>query len=492
MTSAGELLHQIDDPNLSLHERTRLRCQLAKQFEKAGNYEAACRALDNLWSGCGNPPNLDALDERTSAEVLLRVGVLTGQIGSCRLIKGSQKMAKDLIDESITIFESLRDVKKVAEGRIEIALCCMREGTPDIARALYAQALARLDDNDGDLKATAVLRSAILEVLANRLHDALSILSTAVELFEASNNHTLRGSFHNQLGIVLEKLGVSENRPDYIERVFSEYAAASFHFKQAGHARYQGSVENNLGMLCIQVGRFSEAHEHLDLAQALFTGEADSIDLARLEDTRARVLLAEGQAAKAEQASRTAVQMLERGDHELLLAEALTTHGTALALLSRRSEAREVLETAIDIAVHIDEFESAGLAALTLVEYLAEHLSIDELCFTLQRAHTWLKNTQSASSRRRLMECACRTLSIVHSFRPDWSSFSLDETLRRQEGRFIQMALEDAGGSVTRAAALLGLRGHQSLQSILNLRHQDLLGLRKPIRPRRRSIIHAA
>jgi hypothetical protein len=50
--------------------------------------------------------------------VLLRVGVLTGWIGSTKLIKGSQKVAKTQIDESIEIFESLPDVKK---AQIEIA-----------------------------------------------------------------------------------------------------------------------------------------------------------------------------------------------------------------------------------------------------------------------------------------------------------------------------------------------------------------------------------
>ena len=128
MSSVRELRHQIPDPKLSTNERVRLRCELAKQLEKAGNYEAACGAMDTLWPGVGRFPNLDRLDQRTSAEVLLRVGVLTGWIGSTRLIKGSQEIAKNLISESINIFECLPNIKKVAEARIEIALCCMREG----------------------------------------------------------------------------------------------------------------------------------------------------------------------------------------------------------------------------------------------------------------------------------------------------------------------------------------------------------------------------
>ena len=105
MSSVKELLHQIPDPNLSATERVQLRCQVAKQLEKIGNHEAAVRAMDDLWPAFGKPPNVEGLDELTSAEVLLRVGVLTGWIGSSKLIKGSQDVAKSLITESITIFE---------------------------------------------------------------------------------------------------------------------------------------------------------------------------------------------------------------------------------------------------------------------------------------------------------------------------------------------------------------------------------------------------
>ena len=94
MHAVSNLLHQIPDPNLSDNERVRLRCQLARQFERTGNYTAACRAMDDMWPGVGKRPNLDALDTHTSAEVLLRIGVLTGWVGDIKLIKGSQEIAK--------------------------------------------------------------------------------------------------------------------------------------------------------------------------------------------------------------------------------------------------------------------------------------------------------------------------------------------------------------------------------------------------------------
>ena len=489
MSSIRELVQQIPDPTLSNDERVRLRCQLAKQFEKTGNYEAACGAMGNLWPGLGKSPNLSLLDDRTRAEVLLRVGVLTGLIGSMRLIKGSQQIAQNLMNESIAIFESLDDVKKVAEAQTEMALSCTREGRLEKARTLYANALARLDDDDGDLKAVAVLRGAIVELMASRPQDALDLLSAETALFEASPNHALRASFHAEFARVLKHLGVAERRPDYLERALNEYASSIFHLEQAGHARYQGIAENNLAMLLLQLERFTEAHAHLDRAQALQTRIGDGAHLAAIDETRARVLLAEGKFAQAEKVALGATQLFEKGDEHGLLAEALTTQGVALVHLHRFDEAAAVLGRAMEVATQAGDFEKAGLAALSLLERLAEQLSEDELIAVVEFARESLRDTQNAEIRERLTKCAYRVLSIIHTARPDWANFSLDETLRRHEARFVQMALEDSGGSVTKAAELLGLPGHQSLIFILNRRHPHLLAARTPVKPRRRSII---
>lgn len=363
----------------------------------------------------------------------------------------------------------------------------MREGALDLARKLYTEALAKLNDEDADLKATAVVRSAIVEVRAHRLNIALNILTTAGELFEASSSHLLKGCFHNELAVVLKNLASMESHPDYLDRALREYAAASFHFEEAGHARYQGVVENNLALLFLQVRKFDEAHEHLDRAQALYTQLDDNIHLAQIEESRARVLAAEGAIAKAAKIAQTAILVLEKGDQQAPLAEALITHGVALACLDRDKQAHATLERAISIAEQSGDLERAGFAALCLVEQLFEHLSDDELCSVLERARSFLKDTHDIALLRRLIECACRIISRIHTTHPNWTTFSLSETLRRHEGRYIQMALEDCSGSVTKAAGLLNLHGHQTLNFILNSRHPQLLKARTPIRPRRRS-----
>ena len=64
--------------------------------------------------------------------------------------------------------------------------------------------------------------------------------------------------------------------------------------------------------------------------------------------------------------------------------------------------------------------------------------------------------------------------------------FNMYDTVHEYEARLIEQALDEAGGSVTKAARLLGLT-HQTLGTILNTRHKRLADKRTPVRRRLRS-----
>jgi tetratricopeptide (TPR) repeat protein len=331
MNLTSKLLKEIDNQELCYSERARLRCMLAKELEEAGNYEAARGAMGELWQHVGERPLLDGLDERTAAEVLMRAGALTGWIGSAKQIVGAQEIAKDLISESVSLFEKLADTSKKAEAQTELSYCYWREGAFDEARITLQEAFSYLTAIDTELKAIVSLRSSIVERSARRLNDALHILREAAPLFEGITNHSLKGRFHVGLATTLKNLGTNENREDYVDSALVEYSAASYHFEQAGHTSYRAAVENNLGRLFLALNRFEEAHEHLNRAYQLFSGLKDKVHSAQVNETRARALLAQGRNAEAERVVRSAVRTLEKGGEQALLAEALTTHGVANA-----------------------------------------------------------------------------------------------------------------------------------------------------------------
>jgi tetratricopeptide (TPR) repeat protein len=491
MNLSHQLLHQIADPTLTSNERAQLRCQFAKQLEEAGNYEAAREAMGELWRGAGHRSVLEGLDEETAAAVILRAGVLTGWIGSCKQIEGAQETAKNLINESIRLFESLRDTEKIAEARMELGYCYWREGAFNEARDMLREALSLLSGSCSEVKAVTLIRSAIVERAAKRFNDAYRILTEALPLVDTSDNEALKGRFHIQIATVLENLGRAENRRDYIDRALIEYTAASFHFQEAGHARYQAYVENNLGFLFSTINKFPEAHEHLDRAQALFTSLKDKTHLAQVDDTRAKVLIAEGHISEAEKLARAAVQTLEDSDRKSLLAEALTTSGIALARLRRYQQAHLTLQSAVEVAQNAGGSEDAGLTALVIIEELGEHLTADDLSLTYQCAVELLATSRNIDTHARLSACATRLLFLAGALAtpPTWKNFSLKQALRRYEARIIERALRDASGVVTRASRLLGFKHHNSLINLLNSHHRELLSARTPIAPRKRSLI---
>ncbi len=503
MHLANQLLNQLVNPTLNRQEKAQLRCRLAKEFEEAGEYEEAREAMGELWQCVGEHPVLDGLDRIAMAEVLLRAGALTGWIGSTKQIDGAQETAKNLISESLSIFEALKKSEKVAEARNALAICYWREGAFDEARIILREVLCQISESSSEQKAWAWLNSAIVERKSNRNIDALRILTEAAPLIETSSNHALKGKFHNQLALVLRNIGTTEYGKGFTNRALVEYTAASYHFEQAEYIRYHGCVENNLGFLYFTLYKFPEAHEHLDRARRLLVSLRDDVHTAQVDETRARVMLAEGHVKEAEAVARAAVRTLEQGDKKSLLAEAMTTHGTALARMGRHKQAQFTLHSAAEIAEVAGDVDGAGQSVLTSIEELGERFIPAELAELYERAAELLVNSQHPGVLARLSACARRVLYIINAQRTQnsppefnasfsWEGFSFWDAVQRYERYLIEGALKETHGVVSRAAQLLGFNHHQSLVAILNGRHKELLHARTPVVARKRSAIRRA
>jgi CheY-like chemotaxis protein/tetratricopeptide (TPR) repeat protein len=485
--------------NLTLAERAELSCDLAKQFEKAGDYDSAYKALAEFWPEPNQPPNVQGLDESGAAAVLLRAGSVAGWLGGASQTEGAQETAKDLITQSIEIFDRLGHSKSSAEARGDLALCYWREGAYDESRIHLAKALSLLGQENVEAKAVLLIRAAIVEVDSKRFEVALNLYNQALPLVEQSQNHALQGSFHFEYGLLLRRLATPENREAYIDRALIEYAAASFHFEQVGNHRYLALVETNLGYLYFTLNQYREADAHLDRARHVFLRLRDVGTAAQVDETRARTLLAQGYITEAERVVRAAVRVLERGGQQAVLAEALATHGVALARLGNDLRSRSLFERSATVAETAGDLEGAGRAKLSIIEELGEKIAAVELVSIYRSAIDLLKNSQDPASTKRLISCAeiiLNTLARLETQTPEaiedsWEGFSLKRHVKAAESSVIERALRDAGGSVSKAAKLLGFKHHQSLISLLNSRHKDLLKTRSTVRKRRRHIVRA-
>jgi tetratricopeptide (TPR) repeat protein len=446
MTLRASLLHELISPNLSVGGRAERCCELAKEFENKGEYEEARRVLADYWTRIGERPNVEGLEPSTAAEVLLRVGVLTGAIGSKNLVKEVEETAKNLISESLTIFESLKYRKKITEAQTELALCYWRTGELNEARDFLKEALSHLT-TDSEVKAKALVRLAIVERGAANFSKALRILTDNAPLFQKINNQTLKGSYHVTLGIIFRNLWESKNRTEYVDRALIEYAAASYHFEQAEHRCYLANTEDNLGFLYYKLKHYDEAHRHLDHARHVLQSLKDTSAVAQVDETRASVFLEQGRIEEAERVARSAVRALEKSDRHALLAEALITHAKALARLGRYGTALLAFRRAIALAEQAGNVNRAAQAALTVFQEIGDRLVVTE--------------------------------------QSEVSGGKFSEIVRALEHDLIKRALDAAKGSITYAALSLGM-SHQALNYMLETRHKDLLKQRTPRRHRQR------
>jgi tetratricopeptide (TPR) repeat protein len=464
----------------------RRACERACELERGGDYEGARAALGKLWTRIGERPAVDELSPDLRAEVLWRVGALSGWLGSANQIPGAQEFARDLLTESITLFESLKLPDKRAEAMTDLALCYWRSGAQDNGRALFQQALETAQTAQTKLR--TLTNASTVEISSGRYREALTLLNDAAAFLAEVSDDWIQGSYHFQRGLAYKKLGGTEN----LDHALIEYSAASMHLANAGHVRYLARVENNIGFILLLLGRAAEALSHLDNARAIFVSLKDAGSVAQVNETRARVFLAEKRFAEAERAIFAAVTVLEQGDEASLLAEALTTEGSIFAGSEKYDSARSAFNRAADVAAAADDTHFATIAQLRMIEEIGGALSRAELLTSYRKARQYLGKHASHVELQSLRLCRRIVLDQLEkllSVEEELVGGTLKEELNHFEAWLIDRALERHNGRITPAARELGLTPG-GLAYILQGRHsKTLAGARRPKRRRHKSII---
>jgi transcriptional regulator with GAF, ATPase, and Fis domain len=170
--------------------------------------------------------------------------------------------------------------------------------------------------------------------------------------------------------------------------------------------------------------------------------------------------------------------------------ETLQTQGIAQARRGEHAAALETLRRAATAAEEAGDRKYSGQVFLTMIEELKAFLPKNQIKDFYEQADQRLGDDVSQETLQRLRACA---RSVTGSSSPvttagETSRIPFADEVRKCESALIKQALEQAGGSVTRAAKILGLT-HQGLCYIINHRHKDLLAARAPIRVRRKSLI---
>jgi tetratricopeptide (TPR) repeat protein len=282
------------------------------------------------------------------------------------------------------------------------------------------------------------------------------------------------------------------NREKHLQRAIREFKTAGNHFRLGKNRVFGACVKNNVGLILLNMGRFKDAHKNLEEARRLSRSTRNRVQMAIVDESRAQVLIAEGKFKAAEAVARRAVQVLDKSGHQADLAEALITQGTALARLRKTEQALFTLQRAFATAQQAGALNIAGMAALAIIEEL-DQIPTDALSFAFDRASEWLPRPKSDELGPRLYAAARKVFTRLHG-EPDVEvatealtnrPFNFHEEILRLEETLIRKTLSKVNGSVTRAAAQMGMT-YQGLGYIIQHRHPKLLKERTPVLPRTR------
>ena len=482
---------KLDTSHLTANQAADLRCRTALELKDRSEYDAAREAMFPIWNGTiGSRPDTKGLHDTIVPEVLLTTGILTGWLGSRSEIKKADDYARDLITESMRLYEALGDSKKVAEARAEIGYCYWRSGANDEARIWFSEALKRLT-TEGNARANALIGLSFVEWAESRYQNSLKVLTDNTQLFEKITNHTFKGTYHNQIGINLRAIAsASKGRTDYFTRAIQHFRTADEHFKVAKNLVYRAHVKNNIANVLRDLRRFKEAHQYLEQARRLFMRVRDKVRVAQVDDTRAQVFIAERKYEQAELIARTAARSFARAGRQCFLAETLINQGIALARMRESARAQFIFQQAIEIAHQVGALNMAGLAALTMMEEV-DVLPREVQSVAYAQAREWLASSESPDIKPSLKAVAKKINGARSKTKADAREvlfnkpYNLEEEVLKFERARISDALAKVNGKVTHAAKLLGLN-YQKLAYIIETKHPDLLKKRTPVRRRPR------
>lgn len=390
-------------PHLAESDQVEACCATARQRLEVGDYDGGVRVLSRWWR-LGSWPQHSRLTTQASAELLLMAGILSGLIASTKQLPGGQRPAEGLLNGSIALFEQMQQTARASEARIELACCYFWQGLFDLARDVLRSSLGVLTEEQAESRSVALIRLALVEHHAGRLHDALQLLDQASSLVKWERPW-IKGRFHLELATTLKDLGLAEGQAQHFQGSLTNYEQALMEFEGLGNRRYIAIVENNLGYLLLTLRRFDDAQIHLKRAINLFEEFGDQVRGAQVEETIAQLHIANSQYDRAHTAIKSALITLEGSSEDALLAEALTTQGLVLCRLDHKQEAKPIIERARRVAERCGDRESAGRALLILIEEMCEQLPDDERREIGAQANQLLANSQQQATRERLKKC---------------------------------------------------------------------------------------
>ena len=254
-----------------------------------------------------------------------------------------------------TLSKKDRKVRHLAAARWFESL-----GEPELAGALAGHYLAaRANAPDGaEADALAAQARIALKSAAERAA-SLGAHRQAVTFFEqaltVTNDETELGDLHHRAGESAAIAADFDRAEDHLTRSLDRY-------RIAGDRSTAASIAARLGENLLNGRRVERAFTVLESAVLEYADLGDDPGRLRLVSQLSRGLYLNGATARAIELADQVLDVAERTDQLLILADTLVTKGSAMALLGRRREGLGVLEVGGKLA-EVNGFTSVALRA---------------------------------------------------------------------------------------------------------------------------------
>lgn len=340
----------------------------AEELKAKGRYHEAAEALSAFWPETDAVPTGRIFSE-ADCLLWLRAGSLTSALGATFQQRGSQEQAKNILTATSEYAAGAGLQDLWLESQKELGTCYWREGSFSEARAILEPAI----DASNITTTTGLLlriNLTMVERSENRYEEALNKLLPLKDHVEVSENHSLRGMFHNAMALTYKGLG-------NLDSAIVEMKECSIHFTLSEQRSLVSAAEINLGNWHIAASRFDVALDHLNRAISLADSTDDFIHLAHARDSAAQAYLGLRNFDLAEKEASASVALWDLGDQYSHLVDALVNHGRALNGLGSRVAACRTYLRAITVAEERVSSQRAAKIGLEVAERLAGPLSLD-------------------------------------------------------------------------------------------------------------------
>lgn len=308
-------------------------------LERVGNYREAYKILTCVVDLAAIKPFSNT--NNISPNLLLRIGAIYMYLANTDSNDGFD-YAFSLIMKAKSEFVKTGEIKKIAECENYLALIHYFKSEYRQATSWIEESLSRKLNSVNTVRLHSHLIKSMILLVENKDSEVIEYLFNYQKDFKHSD-YWVQGSFNTNLGLAQKNIG------HWDESLKTLQKARSYHIKSK-HLPYLACCENNLAQAYLLRSDYGLAFSHINSAIEIFSEINDQARYAFTLETKAQILLNQGEFESASILLDEPIQILREGSNSSFLSSVLYTKARALLYSNKLAESIVFIAEAINIA----------------------------------------------------------------------------------------------------------------------------------------------